>query len=72
MAVALALDRSDDGVDVVPRSGAATLTLPNAPAVEVSIGPRVGVSGAGGDAERFPWRFWITGEPTVSSYRRAG
>lgn len=35
----------------------------------VRTGPRVGVSGPGGDAERFPWRFWIEGEPTVSTYR---
>ncbi|WIB64509.1 MULTISPECIES: DNA-3-methyladenine glycosylase [unclassified Curtobacterium] len=35
----------------------------------ISVGPRVGVGGvAGGRA--FPWRFWLTGEPTVSSYRR--
>jgi DNA-3-methyladenine glycosylase len=31
----------------------------------------VGVSGAGGDETVFPWRFWITGDPTVSAYRRA-
>ena len=31
----------------------------------VSSGPRVGVNGA---AER-PWRFWVTGDPTVSVYR---
>ena len=35
----------------------------------VASGPRVGVSGPGGDGERFPWRFWITGDPTVSAYR---
>jgi DNA-3-methyladenine glycosylase len=31
----------------------------------ISRGPRVGVSAAG---DR-PWRFWITGDPTVSEYR---
>jgi DNA-3-methyladenine glycosylase len=31
----------------------------------ISAGPRVGVSAAG---ER-PWRFWLTGDPTVSAYR---
>ncbi|GAB3600051.1 DNA-3-methyladenine glycosylase [Angustibacter peucedani] len=35
----------------------------------VRQGPRVGVSGPGGDAERHPWRFWLEGEPTVSAYR---
>ena len=29
------------------------------------------VSGPGGDGERYPWRFWLDDEPTVSSYRAA-
>lgn len=37
----------------------------------VRTGPRVGVSGPGGDAAAFPWRFWLEGEPTVSAYRPA-
>ncbi|MGC5617614.1 DNA-3-methyladenine glycosylase [Georgenia sp. Z1491] len=32
-------------------------------------GPRVGVSGEGGDGERFPWRFWEPGGVGVSAYR---
>ena len=32
-------------------------------------GPRVGVSGPGGDGELHPWRFWLPGEPSVSAYR---
>ena len=35
----------------------------------VGSGPRVGVSGPGGDATAYPWRFWLEGEPTVSVYR---
>jgi DNA-3-methyladenine glycosylase len=31
----------------------------------ISAGPRVGVSAAA----RRPWRFWLTGDPTVSPYR---
>jgi len=31
----------------------------------ISHGPRVGVSAAGD----VPWRFWVTGDPTVSVYR---
>lgn len=34
----------------------------------VGSGPRVGVSGEGGSG-RFPWRFWIEGDPSVSAYR---
>ena len=32
-------------------------------------GPRVGVSGEGGSV-RFPWRFHLAGDPSVSAYRR--
>lgn len=38
-------------------------------AASVRSGPRVGVSGPGGDGTAYPWRFWIEGEPTVSAYR---
>jgi DNA-3-methyladenine glycosylase len=37
----------------------------------VRSGPRVGVSGPGGDGAVHPWRFWLDGEPTVSPYRPA-
>lgn len=35
----------------------------------ISRGPRTGVGGTAGGA-RYPWRFWLTGDPTVSTYRR--
>ena len=35
----------------------------------IRTGPRVGVSGPGGDGTAYPWRFWIDGEATVSVYR---
>lgn len=71
LAVALGLTREDNGTDVVGRTGAVTISLPREPGVAVSSGARVGVSGRGGDPDEFPWRFWLTGEPTVSAYRRA-
>ena len=40
---------------------------PSDPAV--CFGPRVGVSGPGGDGAAYPWRFWLRGERTVSAYR---
>ncbi|MFC8800442.1 DNA-3-methyladenine glycosylase [Promicromonospora sp. NPDC057138] len=40
------------------------------PAV-VRTGPRVGVSGDGGRADLHPWRLWLDGEETVSTYRAA-
>lgn len=42
------------------------VSWPAAPVSNWSSGPRVGVAGAG--APR-PWRFWVAGEPTVSTYR---
>ena len=35
----------------------------------VAVGPRVGVSGPGGDGTAYPWRFWVAGDPFVSAYR---
>ncbi len=53
-----------DPVDLVVRAPATATD-----AARVRTGPRVGVSGAGGDGSVFPWRFWLDGEPTVSAYR---
>ncbi|MDT0157901.1 DNA-3-methyladenine glycosylase [Microbacterium sp. ARD32] len=61
-----------DGIDVVSgaeRNGAvARLMLADQPMPDVSAGPRVGVAGIAGTMA-FPWRFWITGDPTVSPFR---
>jgi DNA-3-methyladenine glycosylase len=60
----LGIDLGHDGTDLT--FGAVTLTL-GTPPDEVSTGPRVGLRAA---PDR-PWRFWATGEPTVSTYRPA-
>jgi DNA-3-methyladenine glycosylase len=67
LAAALGLNRATDGAAL----GGAVRLLAGAPvpAARVRTGPRVGVSGPGGDAERYPWRFWVDGDPTVSVYR---
>lgn len=64
LCTALAIDLDHNGVrpDLAPPVGDA-----DAPLVQISTGPRVGLRHA---ADR-PWRFWITGDPTVSSYRPA-
>ena len=70
-AVGLRHPRHDgiDAVEATPLAGAvAQLLLPERPLEEVSSGPRVGVAGVAGTAA-YPWRFWITGDPTVSAFR---
>jgi DNA-3-methyladenine glycosylase len=63
---ALGIGRALDGADVCdPASPLRIRPGGPGPAVDVSRGPRVGISAA---SER-PWRFWLTGDPTVSPYR---
>lgn len=50
-----------DPIDLVIAAG-------DAPS-RIGSGPRVGVSGPGGDGQRFPWRWWADGDPSVSTYR---
>ena len=64
---ALDLDLRHNGADLL--SGPVSLVpAPRPlPSRTVATGPRVGLRHAAGR----PWRFWIDGEPTVSSYRPA-
>ena len=75
LCAALGLDRSDDGSLLGGSGSRISLTLPEpqrTPEPElIRSGPRTGVAGPGGDGEAFPWRFWLDGEPTVSTYRPA-
>jgi DNA-3-methyladenine glycosylase len=68
LAKALGLTTAYSGRDALAPPFA--LVLPDRAATHVSSGPRVGVSGAGGTTE-YAWRFWITGDPTVSKYKAA-
>ena len=68
LATALGITTADSGRDALQEPF--RLVLPALPAPEVSAGPRVGVSGAGGTHE-YPWRFWLSGDPTVSRYKAA-
>jgi DNA-3-methyladenine glycosylase len=61
---ALGIGLADNGTDLA--TGPITLE-PGEPTPEVATGPRVGLRG---DPDR-PWRYWVPGEPTVSSYRPA-
>lgn len=64
LARALGITLTDLGTDV--RIGPAVLLGERPGDVPVSAGPRVGVRRA---ADR-PWRLWVTGDATVSAYRR--
>lgn len=72
LASALGIDLADNGGML----GAGPLRLsppahpPAHPEAPIATGPRVGVSGPGGGVD-YPWRFWIAGDPTVSTYRAA-
>lgn len=82
LTLSLALTRDQNGLDTTSPDSllvvrAAVPATPSRPATGwcpdpcVRSGPRVGVSGAGGEAARYPWRFWLDGELTVSDYRAA-
>jgi DNA-3-methyladenine glycosylase len=63
---ALAIDLAHNDADLSAGELTLTVATPTDPGL-VSTGPRVGLRHA---AEN-PWRFWLTGEPTVSTYRPA-
>jgi DNA-3-methyladenine glycosylase len=68
LVVALGLDGTAKGTSMVDGTGPILLSPPSRPvaAGTVASGPRVGVAAA----HDVPWRFWISGDPTVSPYRR--
>lgn len=69
----LGLGGADHALDFCPPLPQVDLVV-RAPAAPVNprlvrVGPRVGVSGPGGDMAAYPWRFYLDGEPTVSTFR---
>ncbi|MRJ77215.1 DNA-3-methyladenine glycosylase [Aeromicrobium sp. SMF47] len=66
LARALGLSLDDLGAELLTPEG---VRLGDPPDTDppISCGPRVGVS----KAADVPWRFWVTGDPTVSAYRRS-
>jgi len=70
LATALGIARAENGADLCAPDSPLWLEQggPADPA-SVRTGPRVGINGAGGDGQAFPWRFWLDGEPSVSVYR---
>jgi DNA-3-methyladenine glycosylase len=66
LARALGLSLDDLGTELLVDDGVRLGPAPDI-APPTTAGPRVGVS----KAADVPWRFWVTGDPTVSSYRRS-
>lgn len=66
LARSLGLSLDDLGTDLLGDDGVRLGDPPVVPP-EISAGPRVGVS----KAADLPWRFWVTGDRTVSAYRRS-
>ena len=66
LARSLGITLDDLGTELLTDEGV-RLGPPPATPPPVSAGPRVGVS----KAADVPWRFWVTGDPTVSAYRRS-
>jgi DNA-3-methyladenine glycosylase len=69
LTTALGLTGRHNGLDLCAGVTEVWLETGNRRPDDVRTGPRVGVSGAGGDARVFPWRLWLAGESSVSTYR---
>lgn len=66
----LGVDLRHNGMDLCAAGATVHVRQGSAPAASrIRTGPRVGVSGPGGDGTAYPWRFWIEGESSVSAYR---
>jgi DNA-3-methyladenine glycosylase len=70
LATALGVTGSVDGIDLLDRDSPLRLDLTVGGAARSAIdsGPRTGV---GGDGAPTPWRFWLSGDPSVSPHRPA-
>ena len=65
----LGIGRQHNGVDLTdPRSPVRLLAGERLAPDRIDSGPRVGVAAA----MDVPWRFWVSGSPAVSQYRRGG
>jgi DNA-3-methyladenine glycosylase len=76
LTASLGVTGDHNGIDLVEPTSELWLDIDEVRAAAVRqdvvrSGPRVGVSGPGGDGAGFPWRFWLDGDPTVSAYRPA-
>ena len=78
LATALGITGTQDGTSVDAEDGH---VMPGQVRVSLRVrevrpgpwehGPRTGVSGEGGNGTHYPWRYWLSGESSVSRYRSA-
>jgi DNA-3-methyladenine glycosylase len=69
LTLALGVEGRHDGLDATDPASPLTVSAVAGPRTGVVVsGPRVGVAG---DGALHPWRFWLAGEPSVSTYRPA-
>ena len=66
LAQALGIDKTCNGAALL-RNDSTVRLEPGLNSSPVSAGPRVGIS----TATDVPWRFWVTGDDTVSAYKRS-
>jgi DNA-3-methyladenine glycosylase len=75
LATTLGLTRDQNGIDTLATESPFVIRcgIPvppsGSPVPVLRTGPRVGVSGPGGESAQYPWRFWLEGESSVSAYR---
>jgi DNA-3-methyladenine glycosylase len=65
LASALGFGRAHNGADLCDPGSSLVLQPGNGAPARISTGPRVGLS----QAADLPWRYWIAGDQTVSTYR---
>ena len=68
LCVALGIELADNGANLGHGPIRLDAGHTAVPPSRIRTGPRVGVAGPGG-SDDYPWRFWIDGDPTVSTYR---
>jgi DNA-3-methyladenine glycosylase len=71
LATVLGLTTADSGRDALAEPFSLVLPERPVPPELMANGPRVGVAGDGGSHD-YPWRFWLSGDPTVSKYKAVG
>lgn len=68
LCIALAIDRSLNGEDLVDGEKIWVENYRSFPRDEIAVGKRIGIDYAGEDAD-LPWRFWVKENPYVSKPR---